>query len=171
MLTGTKTSGGPSIQWLSGVAELQADFRTDSALSILCELHAKPDFLLLEPFILQKVLGRRPVSRIQLHHSHDEVPILFEKFFIFRHREWQLQLIFIDVVDCHSKNPKPLFVRDFLVAQRDRSKAPHLFDEYPEAIIDVIWLNIFGFEDVPVVSEGDANELRDLVRESYKEHR
>ena len=59
---------------------------------------------------------------------------------------------------------KPLFVRDVLVAQGDRSKAPHLFHEYPEAIIDVIGLNLFGFEDVPVVSEDDANKLRDLVR-------
>ena len=69
--------------------------------------------------------------------------------------------------DYASKNPKAVFVRDFLVAQGDRSKAPHLFDEDPEAIFDVIWLNIFGFEDMLVVSEDEANELRNMVRKSY----
>ena len=137
--------------------------------SISCKFHVKTDFLWLEPFILQQVLGRRPVSRVQFHHFHNEVSIPFNKFLIFRHREWQLQLIFIDVVDRRGKNSKPVFVRNFFVAQRDRSEAPYLFDKYPEAIIHVVWLNIFGFEDMPVVSKDDTNELREPVRESYKE--
>ena len=80
-----------------------------------------------------------------------------------------MQLILINMVNYTSENPKAVFVRDFLVAQGDRSKAPHLFDENPEAIVDVIWLNILGFENVPVVSEDEANELRDLVRKPYGE--
>ena len=74
-------------------------------------------------------------------------------------------MILINVFNYTSENPKAVFVCDLLVAQRYRSKAPHLFDEDPKAIIDVIWLNIFRFENVPVVSEDEANELRDLVRE------
>ena len=71
------------------------------------------------------------------------------------------------MVDYASENPKAVFVRDFLVVQRDRSKASHLFDEDPEAIADVIWLNMFRFEDMPVVSEDEANELSDMVRKSH----
>ena len=77
----------------------------------------------------------------------------------------------MNMVDCTSENSKAVFVRNFLVAQGNRSKAPYLFDEDPEAIVEVIWLYIFGFEDVPVVSEDEANELRDIVRESYWERR
>lgn len=78
-------------------------------------------------------------------------------------------MIPIDIVDYTSENTKAVFIRDLLVAQRNRSEAPHLFDEDPEAIIDVIWLDIFGLEDVPVVSEDEANELHDPVREPYWE--
>ena len=81
-----------------------------------------------------------------------------------------MQLILINMVDHTRENPKTVFVRDFLIAERDRSKAPHLFDEDPEAVVDVIWLNIFGFEDMLVVSEDEANKLRDLVREPYEEY-
>ncbi len=38
---------------------------------------------------------------------------------------------------------------------------PYLFDKDPDAIVDVVRLSIFGFEDTPVVSEDDTNELYD----------
>ena len=69
------------------------------------------------------------------------------------------------MVDYSRKNPKALFARDFLVAQRDGPKTPHVFHEYPEDYVFVIGLNIFGRKNVPV-SENEGYELRVQIRES-----
>ena len=110
-----------------------------------------------KPFILQELLSRRPVSRIELHDAEKKRLVRIRHFFRICEGE-RRHSIRGALLHEHRDDTKALFIGDFLVGRRERPKdLMVLYEDLGVEIIVVdgdVWV-----EDVEVVSVDQTDEL------------
>jgi len=123
----------------------------------LCESRGVLLIINSKPFILQKLLGRWPVSRIELHDAKKKRLVCNRHFLRICESE-RRHGIGRALLHEHRHDTEALFIGDFPVGRRERTK--DLMVLYKDLGVKVIVVDgDFWVEDVEVVAVDQTDEL------------